>query len=231
MIKEEISQFLYRKYNTSFSQCAEDTILATLFCYKMKGFFVDIGAFHPYKFSNTYLFYRKGWNGINIDAAPGSMRLFNKLRPLDINLEIAISDISEKLTYYYLGEGNAMNTFSKQMIETLGNQEKIQKTIDITTQRLDSILDKYLSGKEINFMSIDVENLELMVLKSNNWDKYRPHVLLLESFELMNSNNDFDIPIMAYLNDKGYKLICKTINGIFFLRTDMSLNSFNHIVF
>ena len=43
------------------------------------GFYVDIGAFHPYRFSNTFYFYLRGWKGINVDATPNSMLLFEKV--------------------------------------------------------------------------------------------------------------------------------------------------------
>ena len=228
-VREELSQFLYRKYNSSFSQCGEDIMLSGLMTMKSKGFFVDIGAFHPYKLSNTFRFYRKGWNGINIDAAPGSMDVFKKFRPRDINIEAAISETPQLLTYYYLGRENSMNTFSKEFLISLGAEKEIKKEIPITTQRLDTILEKYAGGKEIDIMSVDVEGLELSVLRSNNWNKFRPAVILLESFELMTEQNDYDLPIKDYLKNKGYRLICKTINGIFFLRNDLELNEYHHI--
>lgn len=55
---------------------------------KKIGFYVDVGAHHPMRFSNTYFFYRMGWSGINIDAMPGSMKEFKKYRRRDINLEL-----------------------------------------------------------------------------------------------------------------------------------------------
>ena len=58
---------------------------------KMDGFYVDVGAFHPTLFSNTYFFYLNGWRGLNIEARPGSKQLFDKLRPKDINVEIGVS--------------------------------------------------------------------------------------------------------------------------------------------
>ncbi|MFM5955986.1 MAG: FkbM family methyltransferase, partial [Dolichospermum sp.] len=81
---------------------------------------MDIGAHHPQRFSNTYYFYLKGWSGINIDAMPGSMKIFDDLRPLDINLEIPISDKSEILTYYEFDEP-ALNSFSLPL-----SQERIK---------------------------------------------------------------------------------------------------------
>ena len=73
--------------NICYSQNGEDLILNRFLENKKNGFYIDIGAHHPIRFSNTYLFYKKGWRGINIDAMPGSMDLFNKIRSRDINIE------------------------------------------------------------------------------------------------------------------------------------------------
>ena len=56
-----------------------------------KGFYVDVGAHHPFNLSNTALLYSEGWRGINIDATPGSMEILRTYRPDDINLEIAVA--------------------------------------------------------------------------------------------------------------------------------------------
>ncbi len=74
----------------SYSQNGEDRILARIYERQRYGFYVDIGAHHPFRFSNTYLLYKRGWNGINIDAMPKSMELFNKYRNRDINIECGV---------------------------------------------------------------------------------------------------------------------------------------------
>src|SRR5262249_32770188 len=76
----------------SYSQEGEDMILNRIFGEKKSGFYVDVGAYHPKRFSNTYFFYKKGWRGINIDAMPGSMKPFNAKRNRDINVETPVSD-------------------------------------------------------------------------------------------------------------------------------------------
>ena len=103
-VKEKIIEFRNNNldgYATkSYSQEGEDMILKRLFGGQKFGFYVDVGAHHPKRFSNTYYFYKKGWRGINIDAMPGSMIAFDKLRPRDINIERPISDKKQILTYY-----------------------------------------------------------------------------------------------------------------------------------
>src|SRR5665213_3547525 len=92
-------RFLHRDRGTvtweSYAQEGEDLILAGFFgglIGMRPGFFVDVGAHHPWRLSNTYFFYIRGWTGINIDAMPGSMREFDAHRPKDINIEVAIGD-------------------------------------------------------------------------------------------------------------------------------------------
>ncbi|AFZ46692.1 hypothetical protein Cyast_0718 [Cyanobacterium stanieri PCC 7202] len=104
----------YKYHQLSFSQEGEDRILNRFFERQEKGFYVDVGAHHPQRFSNTYLFYLKGWRGINIDPLPGSMEKFNQLRSNDINLELAISNQNESLTYYQFNEP-ALNGFSEDL--------------------------------------------------------------------------------------------------------------------
>ena len=70
-------------------------ILIRIFSNKSHGFFIDVGAHHPKRLSNTYYFYKRGWRGVNIDAMPGSMREFSKFRKRDINLEIPIGNNTE----------------------------------------------------------------------------------------------------------------------------------------
>lgn len=94
-------------HRLSYSQEGEDLILAALFDLEfsqMGGFYVDVGAHHPKRFSNTFLFYLNGWSGINIDAAPGSMLAFQRERPRDVNIEAAVGEAETALTFYEFNE-------------------------------------------------------------------------------------------------------------------------------
>ncbi|MCX2716544.1 hypothetical protein OQH61_02215 [Helicobacter sp. MIT 21-1697] len=83
--------YITRFQNKSYAQQGEDLILQEMLNNIQYGFYVDVGAHHPFRFSNTYLFYQKGWKGINIDAMPNSMKLFSRFRPRDINIECGIA--------------------------------------------------------------------------------------------------------------------------------------------
>lgn len=201
--------------NRSYSQEGEDLILSRFFEGKRKGFFIDVGAFHPVRFSNTLMFYKLGWHGINIEARPGSKKLFDSIRKRDINVEYPVSDVASELVYYCFNEP-ALNGFSPQLtMERNGiGHYKVIKEIKMMTKRLDEILDEYLPiDQKIDFISIDVESFDLNVLKSNNWNKYKPEVILVEDLEFdFNSSSS----ITSYLESNGYQMFARTFNTSLF---------------
>ena len=200
---------------TSFSQEGEDMILSKLLEGVENGFFLDIGAHHPFRFSNTYKFYLKGWRGINIDAMPQSMDLFKKYRKEDINLEIPIAKEKKTMPFYTYNEG-ALNTFSEELAKERGEAKKIYQ---LEANPLSDILDKYLPSniKNIDFMSVDVEGLDLEVLESNNWEKYKPTIIVIESLTTAKDiQASLNCEVAQYLNSKNYALCSKADNTLFF---------------
>jgi FkbM family methyltransferase len=217
-IKKSIKNNLRLYKNNSYSQEGEDLILHKIFPDKKNGFYVDIGAHHPFRFSNTYYFYRKGWRGVNIDAAPGSMKLFNKFRSRDINIQAAISNKIETLTYYKFNDP-ALNTFDKDLAQTrIGNKYKVISEEKITTIQLKEILSKQKIS-DIDFMSIDVEGLEMQVLESNDWNSYQPQILLVESIA-SDLVTIYDSDLYKFINNFNYTLFAKTFNTLFFKKNE-----------
>jgi FkbM family methyltransferase len=229
ILPEPLLKFCYffrnifvRKYRKSYSQSGEDMILNTIFYNVKKGFYVDVGANNPTVQSNTHFFYKKKWSGINIDAYPGSMKKFNRLRRRDINLEIPVSDKEERLNFYMFSS-SFYNSFLEE--SAIKFKDMLVKTKELHTKKLSWIFDNYLNNNQIDFLSIDVEGLDFNVLKSNDWIKYRPKVLLIELFadnaKTIESSN-----IGYFLADKGYSLHCITPTNILFIE-----NSFKKIRF
>lgn len=200
----------------SYSQEGEDMILRRLFEDQQTGFYVDVGAHHPKRFSNTYFFYKKGWSGINIDAMPDSMKPFNKIRPRDINIEKPVSEKKQILTYYAFNEP-ALNTFSKDLAdEYVKSAHFIKFTKDIETTTLSEILEENIKNQQVDFLSIDVEGLDLNVLKSNNFQKYKPKVILIEI--LGSSLKDIEEnEISKYLKQFDYSIYAKAVNTVIFI--------------
>ncbi len=203
----------------SYSQEGEDMILRRLFEKQSDGFYVDVGAHHPKRFSNTFIFYSKGWKGINIDAMPGSMKAFNKQRPRDKNLEIPIAKEQKNLTYFQFNEP-ALNGFCEELAVSRDGSSSAYKIIskqNIEAYPLSVILDQHLdTDQSIDFLSVDVEGLDLEVLQSNDWLKFRPKVVLVEILDsfLDTIQND---TVYQFLTAHNYHLYAKAVNTVFFI--------------
>ena len=211
----------------SYSNEGEDMILRKIFDGHTKGFYVDVGAYHPKRFSNTFFFYKQGWRGINIDAMPGSMDKFNKIRSRDINIEKPIYDKKQILTYYAFN-GSALNGFSKELSEERDGVGDyfIKFTKDIETTTLEQVLDDNLPiNQEIDFLSIDVEGLDFNVLKSNNFEKYKPKIILIE---ILGSNmNNLDDEVFNYLKQYNYRFHAKSVNTAIFINNEFYNEKYN----
>lgn len=202
-----------------YSQEGEDIILTRLLGGKRKGFFVDIGAHHPTRFSNTYELYRRGWRGINVDATPGSMEPFNRLRPDDLNLELAISDRKESLVFSMFKEG-ALNTFDRKLSQSyIESGWELAGTVELVPQPLAQVLDQHLEpGQKIDILSVDVEGEDLGVLRSNDWIRYCPEVVIIEALDTPLERLD-ECPVVVFLKEKGFVPISRLFNSLIFQRT------------
>lgn len=199
-----------------YGQDGEDLVLSRYFEGQSKGFFIDVGAHHPARFSNTYMFYKKGWKGINIDAQLGTKALFDRVRPRDINIECGVAKENGVLVYHRFNEP-ALNTFDEQEAKLKDKiPYKIIEKIEVQVRRLEDILDEYIEEcTEIDFMSVDVEGLDLDVLRSNNWNKYRPRYILAETLRV-DIENLHTCEIVQFLVQKGYVPLAKVYNTTFF---------------
>lgn len=199
-----------KKYKRSYSQSGEDILLATLFNNVKSGFYIDVGACDPYFQSNTQYLYEKGWCGINIDANESSINKLNKKRTRDINICALIND-EDKIFDYYLFKNPAYNgIFNNGKVPS-----QLVESKKVKSQTLTEIL-RINNVNEIEFLSIDVEGNELNVLKSLDFNLYKPKAILVESF-----NYEIDIDksttVSNYLYDNGYLYLSKTLTNTLYI--------------
>ena len=195
-----------------YSQTGEDAILAQLLFGHDSGFYVDVGAFHPIKYSNTYYFYRRGWMGINIEPTPGQTDLFKKLRPRDINLACAVSRARGRVVLTTFNDP-AVNSANKQMIDRHIETGQFHPTGEILVESypLAKILETYMpSGRHLTFLSVDVEGMELEVLESHDWGRLRPHFIAVEWLAPPSVKEAISSDVHRFLEQQEYELICKT---------------------
>jgi len=221
-LKYITNTFLYNKLNNyaniSYSQEGEDRILFSLLGLKRKGFYIDVGANHPQRFSNTFLFYNLGWHGINIDANNEVIVIFNKIRPNDLNISCGVG-LKEEVREFIVFNESEISTFVKKQAQNIKekNYFTVKETRQIEIKKLSTILRQYLKPKQvIDFMSIDVEGMDFEAIQSNDWKVYRPSILLIEIYGIKNFNQILKSKITQYLKKYKYEPIAKTPNTIFF---------------
>ena len=172
---------------------------------KEKGVFVDVGAFHPVRASNTLWAYKKGWRGINIEPNMDNIEYFKLLRPEDKNINCGISDVEGEMTYYMLDDG-AYNTFDYQLLEQDNLTDRIIKKTKVPVRKLKDIL-KENNVTEVDFLDIDVEGHEINVLRGIDFS-VDIKVILLEQL-YMSLPEVLQSESYLFLKEKGYEAVAK----------------------
>lgn len=201
----------------SFAQNGEDVVLQRAFPLDRPGFYVDIGANHPVDDSVTKAFYDRGWSGINVE--PG--RIFHDLkrdRPRDINIEAAVSSSSGEITFYEFDHAlSGLSTTSADLVERISRNHRPPQIRKVKTLTLKEIFESN-QVRTIDFLKVDVEGHEGQVLKSNDWDRWRPRVLVIES----NHFQEWE----PFLNSVGYEFsLFDGINRFYFRKEEPELRT------
>jgi FkbM family methyltransferase len=226
LLKKITSLIIFRKIvinpfeKVSYSQCGEDLIVKFIFdILKITNpTYLDIGAHHPHYLSNTALFYQNGSVGINIEPDPKLFELFKEIRVRDKNLNIGISDKEEVLDFYVISTPT-LNTFSKkeaQNYEKEGNF-KINEIIKIKVTHLDMVIKNFANGIFPQFLSIDAEGVDEMIINQIDFDSNYPIVICIETISFSTSGNGVkNEDLIQNIKSKGYLLYAYTnINTIF----------------
>lgn len=208
-VKDFLNDLLGAKLNISFARSGDDVQLMKLINNSKPGVYVDIGSWHPKIASNTYYFYLRNWKGICVDPNPKLKEEYNSLRPKDIFINAGVGTAAGNLEYYMFSE-SSMNTFSLDFIQKNKLESKIVNTLKVPVLSLKEILDKQISPSDrLDFFDIDVEGFDLDVLKSNDWELYKPKIIVIESD--LSIEMDIESDIVTYLKSVNYRLLGKSI--------------------
>ena len=194
--------FLKKK---TYSQFGEDLVIDKYFGNYI-GTYVDIGCFHPIKYSNTVLLNKKGWSGVNIDLNETSTKLFNACRKKDTNITACLSDKKEYITVYIDSEFSALNSMYLENSKNFKFKDLKKKIIK--TQVFPEIV-----KENFDFLNIDCEGNDYKILKTIDLKKYKPKLI---NIEVSKENKKF---IYDYLDLNGYELlVIKSLSHIFKIR-------------
>jgi FkbM family methyltransferase len=163
----------------SYAQNHEDVLLFRALGHLRNGVYVDVGASHPEEDSVTKAFYDRGWTGVNIEPSPQTFALLDRARIYDVNLNIAVSDVSEEVIFYDAPR-SGLSTLVRSAGEMLEESGFKPDRIALKTERLDTILDRH-GVRLIHFLKIDVEGAEGSVIKGAGLERHRPWIILVEA--------------------------------------------------
>lgn len=195
---------LGRGVRLSYSHQGEDAPLQAILKWVKNGTYVDVGAYHPTLYSNTYAFYKKGWKGIVIDPNSDMKPLFALVRPRDTFVHSAVGEKAEERPYYMFDDG-AYNSFDEARARGWESSRglKIREIRTVSFKPLSQILQEQ-GIKKIDLLDIDVEGLDFNVLKTHDWS-IPTSVIVIEDEEF-NPDQPHKSEIYVYLHKKGYIL-------------------------
>jgi FkbM family methyltransferase len=204
----------------SYSQCGEDMIARFVFdALKIaKPSYIDIGAHHPTYLNNTFTFYESGARGLNIEPDPSLFERFVGERPQDVNLNIGIGPHEGELEFFVMS-ARTLNTFSAeeaQAVEKAG-RARIEKRLKLPVRPVNVVLGEHFAQGSPDFLSLDVEGLDLAILQAWDFQRWRPKLVCVETIVYTSGHEGTQVDgIEALLRDQGYFVYADTrINKLF----------------
>ena len=211
-IKKIFSALMSGAFKGHFGQYAEDALVRKLFDFKhRKGNYIDLGAYHPFRFSNTAFFWMRDWQGINVDANPKTIELFKKTRKKDLNLWAAVITqqefdsgtkhinlmLPEKSDRYGL---SAIGTVSKEQAE----QNGMKTLVSVPTTTINNIFKKNHIVK-LDFLNIDLEGYDEKVILDFDFKFCKPKIIAIEIFSKSVCETTANLTV-AHIKKQGYRL-------------------------
>lgn len=208
--------FLGRSVKFSFAFTGEDRLLEGIIkpLITHKGFYVEVGCNHPVFLSNTYGFYRKGWRGVCVDANAQMIKRFAYYRPKDVAVAALVSDLDEKRDFYVV-QNNVLSTTEIDNIDVVEQEGLSYEKTQLETRSLTKILDDCKVTQQIDLLSVDAEEHDLHVLKSLDFSRYAPTVIIVED-ETFNFLNPTKNEIYQFVINQGYELVGFVLTNLYF---------------
>ncbi|MDB5118032.1 MAG: SAM-dependent methyltransferase [Mucilaginibacter sp.] len=209
-----------RRANLFYSQLGEDLIVRHIFSQLgiYSPFYIDIGAHHPSFLNNTFLFYRNGASGLNIEPDPFLFKEIAKRRPRDINLNVGVSfNGQEEKIDFYIMSARSLNTFSKaeaERVQAFGSYS-ITEVTKVSTANINNLFKNYFKDGRIDFLTVDVEGLDFEIIKTIDFDLIKPKVICVETLSYAEDKSE----------QKNHTLIDYIIAKNYFVYADTYVNT------
>jgi FkbM family methyltransferase len=206
----------------TYSQHGEDIVFLNIF--RLIGVekitWLDCGAHHPFRISNTALLYEKGHRGINVEANPNLIEAFVEHRPEDKNMQIGVGEEPGELNFYLIDKWSGRNSFSKHSAVEFVRAHpefKITEIIKIPVVTVRDILKQCGCEKFPDLLSLDVEGLDEKIILSLDLKDDGPKVICVEDNDRPDSSAS---PLRDHLAAQGYFPYYRAGVNILFVRNE-----------
>lgn len=183
-LKRRINRLRHAAYvRSSFAQCGEDIIIA--YAAQTMGIdqvsYLDIGAHHPIYLSNTYYFYTQGARGVCVEPDRALLAPFAQFRPGDRMVNAGIGSADGSLNFYVLSTPT-LNTFSREEAERYVSYgtHRIERTEKVEIIGINRLLREQFDVPP-TLLSLDVEGLDLEILRALDFNTHRPPIVCVET--------------------------------------------------
>lgn len=182
------------------------------------GVYVDVGAYHPTALSNTALLYEAGWRGINVEPNPAMYEFLTAARPDDVTLRQAVGTPRRTADLLFFGDWASSNTLDSEFAEMISSEQDvpIERAIATEVVPLAAVLDEHLGDRSVDFLTVDVEGMDVEVLESNDWGRFRPTVVAVEDLDLQLAD-PHQSAAFRLLTAEGYRLVSHAVKTSFYL--------------
>jgi FkbM family methyltransferase len=166
------------------------------------GFFVEVGANHPTRGSQSWHLERRGWRGVLVEPLPENAERLRAARTAAV-FAVACSspeNAGQTLPFY---AADALSGLDRERMAPWASPE----VIDVPVRTLDSVLEEAGAPRPLDFLSVDVEGHEVEVLRGFDFACWAPRFILLEDHVANLSRHRF-------MKAHGYRLVRRTeLNG------------------
>lgn len=178
----------------------ESELVWEFFGRRPEGFFVEVGANDPRNGSQTWFLESQGWNGILVEPLARFYAALSAARPQSRVVQAACSAPGHPpTTEFFVGEDSRHSSLRRNVFDA---DTRYAQTETVRLLTLDELLAE-AGHPRLDFVSIDVEGLQLEVLRGFDLARHQPRLLFVED-HLLNWDTHF------HLRRRGYRLVKRT---------------------
>lgn len=179
---------------------AETALVREFFQNRPAEYFVDVGANDPQWLSQSWHLEQNGWRGLLVEPVPELCERLRVERPASTVIQAACcADEETGDAEFFVADDLDKSTLHPDLLDF---NTSLQRTIKVRLGTLNELLDEAALPR-VDFVSIDVEGLQLDVLRGFDLAAHRPQLILIE-------DHLTDLKTHRYLVAGGYRLVKRT---------------------